>query len=340
MGTYSNYDIVGGVSLIAAAFSIVVLVMLGFLSVHLFKCLQTQDAALVEGKDTDIRADVLVVIKKAILWVVGYKGEDREKVAIRDVDLSWVSKYRASIFFRFLPVYAVYILAMVVLTRPIYLKGGNYEIFKYSENLHELFMLLGIYVLSNIIFDYFSLRYSLFHVIQAQKTKRYVFFFLKDIVVATILFFMSQAVSCVLWVLKREDSGFPVFDDGLLSQFFEITLWPYALVSGQGSSAIVSVPFPGQLLITGTVYFPTLMLGILFVVFTSFLMIVRAIKRFLISRQLDRICRLFLKVHLVGMFNPEVVGNKFRYCNYAFMALLNISFIAAMGVLASRVFGA
>ncbi len=339
MGTYSTYEIASGVVLIITIFSVLVLAVLMLLTTHLYRCLQAQDAELVEGKKTDIRSDVLDVIKRTILWVIGYRGEEREKVAVKDVDLDWLSRYRASIFIRFLPVYAVYILALVVLTRPIYQAGAGFEIFRYSENLHELFALLGIYVISNIVFDYLSLRYSLANVMDAQITGRYVFYFLKDSAIATVLFLMSQAVSCVLWVLKRQSGDFPSFDDGLLNQFIEITLWPYAFVSGQGSSVIVSDPFPGQLLITGTVYFPTIMLGVMFLVFSLFLAVARVIKRFLISRQLDKICRLFLKVHLIGMFNPEVVGNKFRYCNFAFMALLNIGFITTIGVLAGRAFG-
>lgn len=339
MSAYSTYDILNGAVLILTIFSVVVLVVLVLLSAHLYRCLQAQDAELVDGKKTDIRSDVLDVIKRTILWVIGYRGEEREKVAVKEVDLEWVSRYRVSIFFRFLPVYAVYILALVVLTRPIYQAGDGFQIFRYSENLHELFALLVIYVISNIVFDYLSLRYSLANVMDAKKTGRYVFYFLKDVAIATVLFLMSQAVSCVLWVLKRQRSEFPSFDEGLFNQFVEITLWPYAFVSGQGSSVIVSDPFPGQLLITGTVYFPTIMLGTLFLIFTLFLAAARAIKRFLISRQLDKICRLFLKVHLVGMFNPEAIGNKFRYCNYAFMALLNIGLITTISVLASRTFG-
>ena len=339
MGPFSSYDIANGLIAIAAAFSIVVLVFLVLLSVNLYRCLQAQDSELVDGAKTDIRGDVLDVIKRAILWVVGYRGEEREKVPVAEVDLAWVSRYRTSIFFRLLPVYSVYILALVVLTRPIYDAGNGFEIFKYSENLHELFALLVIYVCSNIIFDYFSLRYSLANVMDAKRTGRYIFYFLKDAGIATALFLMSQAVSCVLWVLKRENSSFPAFDDGLFNQFVEIALWPYAFVSGEGSSTIVSDPFPGQILITGTVYVPTIALGIMFLVFTVFLGFTRAVKRFLISRQLDRVCRLFLKVHLVGMFKPDAVGNQFRYCNYAFMALLNISFITGISVLASRAFG-
>ena len=339
MGTFSNYDVFGGLSYVAAGFGIFVILILAVLSFRLYRCLLAQDAAIAENKLSDIRSDVVDIIKRAILWILGYRGENREKVSVADVDLGWVSKYQTSILFRFLPIYAFYILSLVVLTRPIFFADEKYQIFKYSENLYELFTLLGVYVISNIVFDYISLRYSLSHAIQAQETRRYVYFFLKDMVAATVLFLMSQSVSCVLWVLKRDNSDFPDLGESLFDKFIEITLWPYAFVSGQGAAEIISPLFPGQLRITGTVYFPTLILGTLFVVFALFLLVARTIKRFLISRQLDRICRLFLKIHLVGMFNPSNVGNQFRYCNYAFMALLNISFITSISVLASRAFG-
>ena len=177
MRPYSSYDITNGMLMIAKAFSIVVVVFLALLSMHLYRCLQAQDSELVDGAKADVRGDVLDVIKRAILWVIGYRGEDREKVSVAGVDLAWVLRYRASIFFRLLPVYAIHILALVVLTRPIFNAGNGFEIFTYSENLHELFALLVIYVCSNIIFDYFSLRYSLGNVMDAKSTGRYVFYF-------------------------------------------------------------------------------------------------------------------------------------------------------------------
>lgn len=338
MGKFSSYDIWGGLELVLLAYLVLVLVLLGVFSLQLYKYLRAQDSSLANGISPDVRSQVLNIVKRAILWVVGYKGEERERTPVDQVDLKWISTYRSSILLRFLPVYAAYILGLVVLTRPVFLDGDTYQIFRYSENLHELFFLLVIYVLSNIVFDYLSLRYSLSHVMQAQESKRYVFFFAKDMAVAFGLFLVSQAVSCILWVLKRQDLNFPELGFSLFDRFLEITFWPYAFVTGEGSTEIVSELFPGQLFITGTVFFPTVMLGAIFVAFSLFLKLARSIKTFLVSRQLDRICRLFLKVHIVGMFESETSGNKFRYCNLAFLALLNLTFVTGVGVVAGRLF--
>jgi len=88
---------------------------------------------------------------------------------------------------------------------------------------------------------------------KAQTSHRYTFYFLKDIVVASVIFIFSQSVSCVLWVFKREDTSYPEIGTNVFQNFIDITIWPYTFVSGQGASEIISPLFPGQLIITGTV---------------------------------------------------------------------------------------
>lgn len=339
MGAFSSFNVVAGIGYIAAAFAILVLMLLVAFSLELYKCLKAQDSDIAHGGKTDIRDGVIDIAKRAVLWAIGYRGEDREKTPIADVDTAWMSRYRTAIFFRFLPVYTAYILILVVGTRPVYLDESIYRAFNYSQRLSDLLLLLAIYVLSNILFDYFSIRFTLHHLMKAKKSGKYIHCFLIDLLVASALFVVSQIVSCVLWVLKRDNPSFPELTGGILNNFVEITLWPYGFVSGQGASEIVSPLFPGQLLITGTVYFPTLMLGLLLILYSVFLLITRAIKEFLISHQMDRICRVFLKVHLVGMFDLKNVEGQFRHCNYAFLALLNLSFVTAIGLVANRAFG-
>jgi len=58
-----------------------------------------------------------------------------------------------------------------------------------------------------------------------------------------------------------------------------------------------------------------------------------------LSKNMEMICSVFLKVHLVGMFDTAKQNGNFRSCNYAFLALLNISFIAIIGAISSRLFG-
>ena len=132
----------------------------------------SQDVAITNGKRSDIRLDVIDIIKRAILWIIGYKREERERVSVEDINLQWVETYRMSIVLRFLPVYAFYILSLVVLTRPVYYTNGDFVSFPYSSNLHDLFALSIMYIISNVFFDYISLKYSLAHVMKAQTSHR------------------------------------------------------------------------------------------------------------------------------------------------------------------------
>lgn len=337
MGNTSQYDIAAGFQQILMVFGGLCLVAAMIISWQLFNALREQDRAITTPKTLDIRIEVLEILRRAILWVFGYQGEKRERTAPDKVDLDWVSQYRFSILRRFVPVYAVYILALVVLTRPVQFDGADYSVIKYNPHLHELSMLFLMYVTSNVVFDYISLRFTFSHITKAKETGKFVFYFFRDAMFATGLFLLSQTVSCVLWFLKREEANLPASDLGIIGNFLEITLWPYAFVSGESSLEIVSDFFPGQLIITGTVFFPTIMLSTIFLVYSVFLYSTRAIKTFLISRQMDKICRVFLKVNLTAMFVNPSNEQTFHYCNYAFIFLFNTLMIASLSAIISNV---
>jgi hypothetical protein len=298
MGQYSSYDIVRGLERVLLLYLLLTVALLVVLSLQLYRSLQAQDSSLARGTAADIRSQALLIAKRAILWVFGYKGEQREKTPFSKVDLKWVNRNKPAIIFRLVPVYGLYILALVVATRPVFLYENVYHIFNYLTNLYDLSVLFVIYVSSNILFDYFSLTFTFYCVMQALATKRYTFFFVKNATFAVSLFLLSQIVSCILWVYKRQDSGFPKFDNSIFHNFFEISLWPYAFVTGPGSAQIITDPFPGQLLITGTVFIPTIMLISLFIVFSVFLKFTMIVKELLLSHQLDRFCRLLIRVSL------------------------------------------
>jgi hypothetical protein len=169
------------------------------------------------------------------------------------------------------------------------------------------------------------------------ETKEYASSFFKNAMVAVSLFLLSQVVSCFLWVYKRQDPSFPKFDQNIIHNFLEIALWPYAFVTGPGSAQIVSAVFPGQLFITGTVFIPTIMLVSLFIIFSCFLKLTEVIKKLLLSNRLDKFCRLFLLVTLVGILDPKKVKT-FGYCNLAFLVLFNLSLIAGARVAVARWF--
>ncbi len=132
-----------------------------------------------------------------------------------------MDKYRKAIIFRFIPAYALYILALLVWTRPVFFDGHQYHTFRYSTDLNKLFVLFIIYVSSNIFFDYNSLRTTFSHFMLAQTTKRYAYHFTRNLLAVFGLFVPSQIVSCILWIYKREDPAFPVLHGNLFHQFLE-----------------------------------------------------------------------------------------------------------------------
>lgn len=339
MGPNSQYDLWMGTQLVLLIYLCVFLFIAIVISLGLFQSLRKQDAELTSAKTIDLRLEALRVLKRALLWVFGYKGEERERTPIADVDAKWIKKYRGSIFARLVPVYAVYILLLVIWTRPVFHDGQNFVPFQYNPNLPELLSLFVVYVASNVFFDYLSLRFTFEHVLKARASKRYFTFFGRDMLFAAGLFLISQVISCVLWYLKREGvEGFEL-GSGLFSSFAEITMWPYAFTTGQGSTEIVSTLFPGQLLITGTIFFPTVMLGMAFVMFTLFLKIADLIKRFLVSKSLDRICRVFVKIRIRAMFAPTPDGANFSHCNLAFVILFDALLFGSLVHLATTTAG-
>lgn len=337
MGYYSDYDVVKGLEWVILLYLVFTIGLLGILSFQLYKSLEAQDSSLASGTVPDIRSQALLIMKRTILWVFGYKGEQRERTPFAEVDLEWVRRNKFSIILRLAPIYGFYTLALVVLTRPIFLDGNTYRIFSYSKNLHDLFALLIAYVSFNLLFDYLSLKFTFFCVLEALATKKYAASLLKSASFAVALFLLSQAISCIFWIYKRQDPYFPKFDNGIIQNFLEIALWPYAFVTGPGSTQITSDPFPGQLLITGTVFIPTTMLISLFVIFSTFLKLTEQAKQALLSRKLDSLCRRFIKVSLIGIFQPPEKVESFGYCNLAFLALLNLLFTSIFGAVIARI---
>jgi hypothetical protein len=338
MGPYSSYNVAWGIERIILLYLMLAIALVGALAFQLYKSLEAQDSHLARGAAADARSQALLIAKRTILWIFGHKGNQRERTPIAKVGMKWVKQYQPSIIFRLIPIYGLYILTLVVLTRPIFLNAGAYKTFNYSSNLRDLFVLFIIYVSSNILFDYLSLRFTFSCVMEALETKRYAAIFAKNVAFSTFLFSLSQVVSCILWVYKRQDPDFPKFDNSVFYNFVEVTLWPYAFVTGPGSSQITSDPFPGQLLITGTVFIPTITLVFLFVLFSVFLKITESIKMLLRSHKLDRLCRLFIRAKLVGLFEEPKKLEGFGYCNLAFLALLELSLASGAGAIVSRIF--
>lgn len=337
MNAIATYDTRSGLEFIFVVFATVTTFILVVLSVQLYRCLMEQDRAITRNQGLDQREQLLEIVKRAILWIIGYKGEEREKASVQEIDMNWINRYSGLIILRFVPIYAVYIFSLLMLTRPVFLEGKQYTTFGYSQDPVWLYTMLVVYVTSNVIFDYLSLRFSYQHILSAQTSKRFIYYFMKDGIYAAILFLPSQIISCFLWIFKRESREFPGMQDSLLQNFWDISLWPYAFVSHYGATDVTGQLFPGQLLITGTVFFPTIALVSIFIVFSMFLKLSLYTKRWLLKLNLDRLCRIYLKINLVGIFEPKDKVARFGYCNLAMLVVLQLIFVITFSKLAGLI---
>ena len=121
--------------------------------------------------------------------------------------------------------------------------------------------------------------------------------------------------------------------DSLLQNFWDISLWPHSFVSHYGATDVTGQLLPGQLLITGTVFFPTIVLVSIFDVFSVFLKMTLYTKRLVLKLDLDRLCRIYLKINFVGIFEPKDKVARFGYCNLAMLVVLDLGIVTALSKL-------
>lgn len=336
MGDYNAVEGLYFISTLILSFGIIILILLSF---GLYRLLKDQDTLLDRNVAINFLDQTLDMFKQSIFWIIGYRGEGRELTPASEVNARWISKYKVSIFFRLFPIYALYIMSLVIIARPVFFENGEMHVFSYTKNLQELYGMFLAYVTANVVFDLLSLSFTLSHVIAAQRTNKYFTYLFRDVVTAFLFFMLSQLVSCALWILKREETDFPVFENGVMSSFFEITFWPYAIITDLQAGESVGALFPGQLLITGTVFYPTILLILTSIVFYTFLRLTFLIKQFLLSRNLDKFCKFLLKVKLITVFNPEEKIVQFGWCNVALLSFLNFGLTTLLAAAIAQLFG-
>ncbi len=71
----------------------------------------------------------------------------------------------------------------------------------------------------------------------------------------------------------------------------------------------------------------------MFVVFSVFLKMTLYTKRLLLKIDLDRLCRIYLKINLVGIFEPKDKVARFGYCNLAMLVVLDLGIVTALSKL-------
>lgn len=233
---------------------------------------------------------VLSYIKQIVFAVLGYQGEQREKEPLYQLNEGWIFANFGKIFFRFAVFYFVYIWALIVTTRALLIDPatGAVHVLAYTPKQLFGFVMICSYIASNSIFDICSIYFTIRHLRKIQEQPRLstaTFYLLKNLGYCFVFFLLSQIFSNVIWPLK---TNLPI---PWADRFFSpaIALWPYAFIINARTSPpeYLHLIFPGQLLITGTVFLPTLIAVLLFVVSAAMTRVLQPLKKLIIAEDLQ-----------------------------------------------------
>jgi hypothetical protein len=283
-----NYDLAKGLEFVALWLLIIFVGVLFFSIRAQYRLMNLYDASLGSAKKKRIQI-ILDQIKLIILSVLGYKGERRERVSLANIHAGWVFENFGSIFFRFSIFYFVYIWGLILTTRPLLINAntGQVQIMNYTSKPIFGFLMIFIYIFSNAIFDILSIYFTIKHLDRIKNDPGIsiaVLLLLKNISYSFVFFCLSQLISNLIWPLKTN------FEVSLLERLISpaIVFWPYAFVLDTNSSSpeYFRLLFPGQLLITGTVFLPTLVVALLSIVLMIAISLIGALKKQLVSSDL------------------------------------------------------
>lgn len=285
-----NYDLLRGMEFVGLWVMIVFCLAL-FLSFRAqYRLMNTYDVVNSFRPSKAKRIQVLLShVKRLLFSILGYQGEDRERQSLDELNESWVLSNFGRIVLRFCIFYFVYIWALILTTRALLIdpSSGQVQILLYTSKQIFGFAMIGVYILTNSICDVFSIYFTVRHIDQIRQNPRLgvaTALLLKNLTYSFGFFLLSQLVSNLIWPLKT-NINIPL-PDRLISP--AIALWPYAFVLDASSSSphYLNPIFPGQLLITGTVFLPTLIIVLLFIFSVLSIEIVRPLKEFMIARNM------------------------------------------------------
>ena len=322
-----NYDLIDGLKIVWHVLFLLVLLVAIRYSLQLFRALRGQDDILTKGKTDEVIPQIATYFRVFIIHIIGYRGEKREITPMHEVDSSWMASNFGLIFRRFLIFYSIYIPFGILLTRPVYFESDSLIFYKYDrENLNAIFYLIS-YIVTNAIADCFSIYFTFRNLENIIKSGRVFLYGAFDFLLATLFFLPNQIISCTLWYVKRAENNVEFSGDWALI-FVDLTFWPYALVENVDINSTIGQLFPGQLIITGTVFFPTVSMILIMVIYRLFLSASYYIKIALIYLGIDKLCRKYIEIVSYSPFQMQPEGS-FGYCNTALIIAFN-SFLLSM----------
>ena len=306
-----RYDVAQGMEFVALWLMIIFVAVLLFSIRSQYRLMNLYDASAHSTNKKRIQI-ILDHVKLVILSILGYKGEKRERQTLANIHAGWVFENFGSIFFRFSIFYFVYIWGLILTTRPLLIdqSTGDLQIMIYTSKSIFGFLMIFVYIFSNATFDILSIYFTLKHLDRIKRSPETGFaalLLLKNLSYSFIFFCFSQLISNLIWPLKTN------FAISWLGRLISpaIVFWPYAFVLDSSSSSpdYFRLLFPGQLLITGTVFLPTLIVVLLSVVLMLTIPFLGILKRQIIASDLT----LFGVVVTPGPNNKPVI--QFRCIN-------------------------
>jgi hypothetical protein len=257
-----NYSIAKGLGFVAL-WTLAIFAFFLLLSIYSqYRLLNTYDKLNSYNASEEKRAQVLIShAKRMIFWVLGYQGEERERQTLDELDQRWICSNFGKILTRFAIFYFVYIWALILTTRALQIDPvtGAVRVLSYTPKQLFGFGMIGLYILSNSICDIASIYFTVKHLEKVRERPNIstaAFYLGKNLIYCFAFFLISQLFSNFIWPLKTN------LDIPELDRLFSpaIALWPYAFILDASVSSPKYLPliFPGQLLITGTVFLPTL----------------------------------------------------------------------------------
>jgi hypothetical protein len=279
-----NYDLAKGLEFVTLWIAIIFCAVLIFTWRAQYRLMNAYDVLTAPKKRR--KQMILDYIREIIFAVLGYKGEERERQRLSQINANWVFDNFGSIFIRFSIFYFIYIWALILTTRPLLIDTvtGMVQIMDFTSKPIFGFLMIFLYIVSTATFDILSIYVTLRHIERIKKSSQATtaaLLLLRNLAFASLFFCLSQVVSNVIWPLKTNT------EVSFAGRVFSpaIALWPYAFVFDTNSASpdYMYPFFPGQLLITATVFLPTVIAVLLSVVSLVSIYVVGGIKRQLIA---------------------------------------------------------
>ena len=278
----------------------------------------------------DILSKVIIKIKIGLLKFLGASDNDIQN---SECQYTIATKINQTYFFQnklkccwqLFSYYMLYCLILVFLAKPIDLEsslemGRLIQFFVSQDTPTQAFNIL-VLVGINVITDLCSLTITFIHLskvsraLSARKLDWAIIWLMADIVIASVLFFISQLVSNYLYPLALEN---PPLNYDMWS--IDAALMPYAFIESANSGDVNFYPFtfPGQIFITGSVFIPTIVSTSLLTCIMLALTVVRIFRK---------IQNVYLGAHIDGAnFSPiPIAGKQAKNLSRADMCLFHFT---------------